>query len=80
MPWAISRCFWADEVRSQLGLIAQEVEAVLPELVSTDKDAKPTKGLNYLGLVPVTIKALQEQQEFINEQQSQLASTTTTPD
>jgi hypothetical protein len=45
----------------QLGLIAQEVETVLPELVTTDKDTEQTKGLNYIGLVPVAIKAIQEQ-------------------
>ena len=56
----------------QLGLIAQEVETVLPELVSTDKDAEHTKGLNYIGLVPVTIKAIQEQQAQIEEQQEQI--------
>jgi len=32
----------------QLGLIAQEVESVLPELVTTDKDAEQTKLLNSL--------------------------------
>jgi hypothetical protein len=63
----------------QLGLIAQEVESVLPELV-TEKDAEQTKGLNYIGLLPVMIKATQEQQaqiedqqKRINEQQEQLA-------
>jgi hypothetical protein len=57
----------------QLGLIAQEVEAVLPELVSTEKDAEQTKGLNYIGLVPVTIKAIQEQQAQIEDQQKRIA-------
>ena len=52
----------------QLGLIAQEVETVLPELVTTDKDAEQTKGLSYIGLVPVTIKAIQEQQTQIEDQ------------
>jgi hypothetical protein len=52
----------------QLGLIAQEVETVLPELVTTDKDGEHTKGLNYIGLVPVTIKAIQEQQARIEDQ------------
>jgi trimeric autotransporter adhesin len=56
----------------QLGLIAQEVEAVLPELVSTDKDAEQTKGLNYVGLVTVTIKAIQEQQAKIEEQHERI--------
>jgi hypothetical protein len=40
---------------------------VLPELVSTGKDAERTKGLNYIGLMPVTIKAIQEQQAQIEE-------------
>jgi hypothetical protein len=42
------------------------VEPVVPELVTTDTDADRTKGINYTGLVPVMIKAIQEQQEAIN--------------
>ncbi|MBL8168665.1 MAG: tail fiber domain-containing protein [Acidobacteria bacterium] len=53
----------------QLGLIAQEVEAVLPELVTISKDAEPVKGLNYIGLIPVLIKSTQEQQAQIEAQQ-----------
>jgi hypothetical protein len=55
---------WKDrpERGPQLGLIAQEVEALLPELVTTDRAAEQTKGLNYIGLLPVIIKAIQEQQ------------------
>jgi len=60
------------EGRLQLGLIAQEVETVLPELVSTDNDAEHTKGLNYIGLVPLLIKGIQEQQLQIEAQQAQL--------
>jgi hypothetical protein len=66
---------WKDKPdhRQQLGLIAQEVETVLPELVSTEKDAEQTKGLNYIGLVPVTIKAIQEQQAQIEDQQKRIS-------
>jgi hypothetical protein len=49
----------------QLGLLAQEVEAVVPELVTTANDADQTKGINYIGLLPVMIKAMQEQQDII---------------
>jgi hypothetical protein len=52
----------------QLGLVAQEVESVLPELVSTSKDAEQMKGLNYTGLLPVLIKSIQQQQAQIEEQ------------
>jgi hypothetical protein len=56
----------------QVGLIAQEVETVLPELVASEMDAERTKGLNYIGLVPVLIKGMQEQQLQIEAQQEQL--------
>jgi hypothetical protein len=58
---------------TQLGLVAQEVEPIMPELVSTDKDPQQTKGINYIGLVPVTIKAIQEQQAQIEQQQKTIA-------
>jgi hypothetical protein len=51
--------------REQIGLLAQEVEAVVPELVTTAHDADQTKGINYVGLLPVMIKAMQEQQDII---------------
>jgi endosialidase-like protein len=65
---------WKDkpEKGTQLGLIAQEVEPVVPEVVTTEKDGEQLKGLNYVGLVPVTIKAIQEQQTQIEEQHTQI--------
>ena len=56
------------ESGEQLGLVAQEVERVLPELVSTSKDAEQTKGLNYVGLVPILVNAVKEQQQQLDEQ------------
>jgi len=51
----------------QIGLIAQEVEKVLPELVHTDK--KGYKTLSYDKLAPVLIEALKEQQKEIKEKE-----------
>ncbi len=45
-----------------LGLIAQEVEPVVPELVARGQDEAGLLSLNYTGLIPVLIKAVQEQQ------------------
>jgi hypothetical protein len=42
----------------QVGLIAQEVEAIYPELVSTD--AQGYKAVNYAQLTPVLLEALKE--------------------
>ena len=43
-----------------MGLLAQELEAVYPELVSTD--AQGFKAVNYAQLAPVLIEALKELQ------------------
>lgn len=45
---------------TQLGLIAQEVEKIMPELVVTDPEGR--KLLNYTGIIPVLINAIQELQ------------------
>jgi hypothetical protein len=54
----------------QLGLVAQEVEPVLPELILHGVDAKDSLGLNYMGLIPVLVKGIQEQQQQITRQQA----------
>ena len=51
--------------RIHFGLIAQEAEAVVPELVTTGRDADQLKGINYNGFVPILINAIQEQQDTI---------------
>ena len=60
------------ESGEQLGLVAQEVERVLPELVSTSKDADQMKGLNYTGLIPVLVNAIQQQQSQIEKQEHEI--------
>ena len=58
------------------GLIAQDLQLVLPELVSTQhfqSDPKE-KGFDYLSvnyneLIPILIKGMQEQQAIIQQQQ-----------
>lgn len=61
------------EGKLQMGLVAQEVEGVMPELVLRQADASKPLGLNYMGLLPVLVRATQEQQEQIEYQQSQLS-------
>jgi len=54
----------------QIGLIAQEVEKVLPELVHTDSNGYKT--LSYDKLGPVLIEAMKEQQKEIEEKEAQI--------
>ena len=52
----------------QLGLLAQELEAVYPELVHTGPDG--FKAVNYAQLAPVLIEALKEQQAQLEQLQA----------
>lgn len=56
----------------QYGLIAQELEKVIPELVDTDEDG--WKSIEYSHIVPVLIEAIKEQQAIIDGQQTELTS------
>jgi len=49
----------------QVGLIAQEVESVLPEAVSTREDG--IKSLNYNSVIALLVEAIKAQQLEINE-------------
>ena len=65
----------------QYGLIAQDVEALLPELTKTSYHAYATgdstalhegfefTAVNYVGLIPFLISATQEQQELLTKQE-----------
>jgi hypothetical protein len=66
---------WKDAALAQptLGLIAQEVEPVLPELVAHGTDEAGLLSLNYTGLIPVLVKAVQEQEARISDQHRALA-------
>ena len=61
-----------DDKRTHLGLIAQEVEAVLPEAVQKSADARTPLGMNYSDLIPVLIKAIQEQQGTLERTQAEI--------
>lgn len=60
----------AEAAKNHLGLIAQEVQSVFPELVKED-----TAGylyVDYIGLIPVIIEALKEQQSTIDVQSQKI--------
>ena len=49
----------------QVGLLAQEVEKILPQAVQTGADGY--KGIDYARLVPLLVEGIKEQQKQINE-------------
>ena len=59
--------------KQKIGVLAQDIQKVFPELVS--EDANEMLAVNYQGLVPVLINALKEQQseiEILKEQEKRL--------
>ena len=73
------------EAGTKLGLIAQDIRSIIPEVVMTEeivyseedpssyeKKSLDRLGVYYSDLIPVLIQAIQEQQEIIENQQSQL--------
>ena len=64
---------WKKDDTHDIGFIAQEVEKVIPEIVKDKKHFdKEIKTLDYEKLTAVLIKAVQEQQEQINELKEKL--------
>ena len=60
--------------RSHYGVVAQEVENVLPELVYTHKSDMfdDEKSVDYMSLIPVLIQAVKEQQQQIESLQQRV--------
>ena len=54
---------WIESNKPSLGLIAQEVEKILPQLVN---DSEGVKTLNYNGIIAVLVESIKEQQNEIN--------------
>jgi hypothetical protein len=56
--------------RQTIGVLAQDIQEVFPELVTTDDN--DMLAVNYQGLVPVLINALKEQDAKVKEQEAKL--------
>jgi hypothetical protein len=69
----VSYSFKTDnENKTSLGLIAQEVKEIIPEIVVEDTTPEKIMGVTYSDLIPVLIHAIQQQQKIIEDQKLQL--------
>ncbi|MFC2080545.1 tail fiber domain-containing protein, partial [Bacteroidota bacterium] len=59
-----------DENTHSIGVIAQDVEKVFPQLVKKNMDG--LKAVNYTGLIPVLIEAIKDQQLQLEAQQAEI--------
>jgi len=56
-----------------IGLIAQDVEKIFPEVVCTDSSPEGMKSINYNGLIPILIEGMKEQQAIIDSQAAEIS-------
>ena len=61
---------WKESGTQALGLIAQDVEKIIPELVTTDDNG--FKGIRYNNIIAVLVEAIKEQQDQIKVLQDQV--------
>jgi len=61
---------WKDSGTPAVGLIAEEVEGVVPEVVAHGGSSGAATGVNYSSLVAVLVEAVKEQQAAISKQES----------
>ena len=54
-----------DYTVKEMGFIAQEIRKIFPDLVEEAKDSAKTLSVNYIAIIPVLTKAIQEQQNQI---------------
>ena len=61
-----------DSGKHEIGVIAEEVGKVVPEVVSYEENGKDARGVDYSRLTALLIEATKEQQMLIQKQQHQL--------
>ncbi|WP_296386455.1 tail fiber domain-containing protein [Winogradskyella sp.] len=71
--------FWKNQEQNKksLGLIAQDVQPIINEIVNTKDDETKTLGISYIELIPVLINAIKEQSKIIENQAEALKASNT---
>jgi Chaperone of endosialidase len=70
---------WKGTGKHDLGLVAEEVASVLPEVVAYEKDGQDAKSVDYGRLTALLVEAVKEQQSQISEPKSRLARSEARP-
>jgi len=61
-----------DSGKHEIGVIAEEVGAVVPEVVTYEDNGQDARGVDYSRLTALLIEATKEQQKLIHKQQEQI--------
>lgn len=66
---------WNKDGKHDIGMIAEEVGEVIPEVMAYEEDGQDAKSVDYPRLVAVLIHTTKEQQKIIEHQEANLAQT-----
>ena len=58
---------WKDEDKRSYGVKAHELQDILPDAVTGEKDAEEMQGVDYSKLVPILLKSIQELKAEVDE-------------
>jgi hypothetical protein len=58
--------------KHEIGVVAEEVGAIVPEVVTWSQDGKSAEGVDYSRLTPLLIEAIKQQQLLIDQQQKHI--------
>jgi len=58
---------WKKDGKHDIGLVAEEVGQVIPEVVAFESNKKDAKSVDYARLVAVLIEAIKQQQKEIEQ-------------
>ncbi len=64
---------WKESGKPSVGLIAEEVEGVVPEVVAHAGNSGAATGVNYSGLIGVLVEAVKEQQAAMTKQEERIS-------
>jgi hypothetical protein len=70
--WKENSAADGSEEEKHIGLVAQEVRKIMSELVKQPESEQGYLGMDYSELIPVLVKAIQEQQEIIKTQEKKI--------
>ena len=62
----------SQESIEKIGLLAQDIQKIFPELVKESGDEQGTLSINYQGLIPILINAIKEQQTELKKLKKEL--------
>ncbi|MBI2438084.1 MAG: tail fiber domain-containing protein [Lentisphaerae bacterium] len=61
-----------EKTRNDIGLVAQDIQEIIPEAVVVSEEPDPLLGIAYPKLIPVLIKAIQDQQKQIEKMEDKI--------